>query len=78
MEENMNSSNDDGGDSSQTMPYKEAFLEKNYIEFINLLNNKITPSSEELLFILSHNHHLADYIALKNIKDLKSYLNISA
>ncbi len=75
--ENKNSSNEDCGDS-RTLPYKKAFLENNYKELINLLSKKIKPTTEELLFILNHNHDLADYIALKNIKDLKSYINISA
>lgn len=75
---NMSISEDSNGSDRQRLPFKQAFLNNNIIEIISLLNKKITPSSEELLFILSHNHQLADCIALKNVNGLKSILNISA
>lgn len=69
------SSDDSEGDKQV---YKKAFLDNNYNELILLLNNNIKPTTTELLFILEHNQYIADCIALKNINDLKSFLNISA
>ncbi len=71
------STNEDSSEGDK-QPFKNAFLNNKFTEIINLLNTKITPSSEELLFILSHNHQIADYIALKNVNGLKLFLNISA
>jgi hypothetical protein len=75
---NISTSEDSSGGDRQKQPFKQAFLHNNITEIISLLNKKISPTSEELLFILSHNHQLADYIALKNVNGLKSILNISA
>lgn len=72
-----NSEKQPEGDSKSS-PFKEAFLNNNIKEILNLMVRNLIPSSEELLFILSHNHELADYLALKNIEGLRNYLNISA
>lgn len=56
--------------------YKEAYLNNNITEILKLLNNKITPNTEELLFILEQNQFLADCIALKDIEKLSNYISL--
>ena len=73
---NINSINDNTENNKQL--FKNAFLNNDYNELIKLLSEDNTPSSEELLFILIHNHYIADCIALKDIDELKSFIRKSA